>query len=123
MTTNLTINSTVFPCRLIEEPNIDANSDEPVALKWQLVCEVDDAGYKAFNDAWHNVTFCNLNLANGKGILTDLQFFTEGKPSSICIEFTFHELALGGNHETQTTSSPKLAQPGTQTDDQGIVLG
>ena len=91
---NLTIGDHVIPCRVTESPDFDSNSDEPIELKWRLSCEVDDAGYKVFSQAYYGGTFCSLGVATTRGILEDVDFLKADKDSAISVDFTFRRLAM-----------------------------
>ena len=91
---NLTIGDYVIPCKITEKPDFDSDSDEPIELKWRLSCEVDDAGYKVFSQAYYKGTFCSLGVATTRGILEDLDFLKADKGSAISVDFTFRRLAM-----------------------------
>lgn len=91
---NLTIGDHVIPCRVTEKPDFDSDSDEPIELKWRLSCEVDDAGYSVFSQAYYRGTFCSLGVATTRGILEDVDFLKADKDSAISVDFTFRRLAM-----------------------------
>ena len=89
---NLTIGDYVVPCKITEKPDFD--SDEPIELKWRLSCEVDDAGYSVFSQAYYRGTFCSLGAATTRGILEDVDFLKADKDSAISVDLTFRRLAM-----------------------------
>ncbi len=97
---NLTIGDHVIPCELIEKPDFDSDSDEPIELKWQLSCEVDGAGYRAICEAHFGAILCSLELATSRGVLEDLQFFKTDKDTATRVDFTFRRLAMMRNPRT-----------------------
>lgn len=91
---NLTIDDHVIPCRVTEKPDFDTDGDEPIELKWRLSCEVDDAGYSVFDQAYYRGTFCSLGVATSRGVLEDLHFFKTDKDTVTRVDFTFRRLAM-----------------------------
>ncbi len=91
---NLTIDDHVIPCKITEKPDFNSDTDEPIELKWRLSCEVDDAGYSVFSQAYYRGTFCSLGAATTRGILEDVDFLKADKDSAISVDFTFRRLAM-----------------------------